>query len=272
MKRFDFDNPEVFRKQRDEWGKKVYATLGPRLYLLAQIMATTYLIITETDKNDMGSRDTRAKMNVINEVYSHYEMFEPHFKSFAERPSYFLSLDEQMKKEKPDFKQYLLDYLQAMALLMIIGAEWVIATIKNNRSEMRLPYIHSSSIHPILRERYAREKMVDKYTEYRNRPKGVHYTEHSVEALIDDFLPNKEEEFKGFFKRIAKGWLEHKDFGGGKIPNFLIDYVNLGVLEAGRGLPLAYITEDDTFAKMVRGSDKECYAESKRYYKRFWRG
>lgn len=271
LKRFEFDNPEAFRKQRDEWGRKVYKTLSPRLYLLAQIMATTYLIITETDKNDIGSRDTRAKMNVINEVYSHYEFIEPQFKSFAETPSYYLFKD-QKKEGKTDFKQHLLEYLQNMALLMIIGAEKVIAAIKNNRSEIHLPYMHPISIHPIMREQYVKELMVDKYTEYKNRPKGEHYTEHSVEALIDDFLPNKEEEFKGFFKRIAKGWLEKKNFGGGKIPNFLVDYVNLGVLEAGRGLPLAYITEDGPFKDMVRNSDKKCYEESKKYYDKFWRG
>ena len=271
LKRFDFDNPEAFRKQRDEWGRKVYKALSPRLFLLAQIIATTYLMITETDNNDMGSRDTKAKMNAINEVYSHYELFESQFKSFVETPSYYLFRD-QKKEGKTDFKQNLLGYLENMALLMIIGAEQVIATIKNNRSEMRLPYMHPISIHPFIRERYARDKMVDKYAEFKKRKKRDNCAEHSVEALIDEFfLPKSEIVFKGFFKKIAHEWFEQKDFGGGKIPNFLVDYVNLGVLEAGRGLPLAYITEDGTFAKMVLGSDDEGFAESKKYYDRFWR-
>ena len=272
LKRFDFDNPEAFRKQRDEWGRKVYETLGPRLFLLAQIIAITYLIITETDNNDIGSRDTLAKMNVINEVYSNYGMLESQFKSFAETPSYYLFRD-QKKEGKTDFKQNLLGYLENMALLMIIGAEQVIATIKNNRSEMTLPYAHPISIHQMFRERYAREKMVDKYAEFKRRPKSDDCAEHTVEALIDEFfLPKSEIVFKGFFKKIAHEWFEQKEFGGGKIPNFLVDYVNLGVLEVGRGLPLAYITEDDTFAMMVKGSDDAGYAESKRYYERFWIG
>ena len=272
LKRFDFDNPEVFRRQRDEWGRKVYATLGPRLFLLAQIIAITYLIITETDNNDIESQDTRAKINVINEVYSHYEILEWQFKSFAETPSYYLFRD-QKKEGKTDFKQNLLGYLENMALLMIIGAEQVIATIKNNRSEMTLPYMHPFSIHPMFRERYAREKMVDKYAEFKKRPKSEDCAEHTVEALIDElFLPKSEIVFKGFFKKIAHEWFEQKDFGGGKIPNFLVDYVNLGVLEVGRGLPLAYITEDDTFAKMVLDSDDAGFAESKKYYDRFYIG
>lgn len=271
LKRFDFDNPEAFRKQRDEWGRKVYKALSPRLFLLAQIIATTYLMITETDNNDMGSRDTKAKMNAINEVYSHYELFESQFKSFVETPSYYLFRD-QKKEGKTDFKQNLLGYLENMALLMIIGAEWVIATIKNNRSEMRLPYMHPISIHPFIRERYARDKMVDKYAEFKKRKKRDNCAEHSVEALIDEYMMQDEGEvFRGFFKKIAHEWFEQKEFGGGKIPNFLVDYVNLGVLEAGRGLPLAYITEDDTFADMVRESDDEGFAESKMYYERFWR-
>ncbi|MBR4924539.1 MAG: hypothetical protein IKZ61_02190 [Prevotella sp.] len=48
--------------------------------------------------------------------------------------------------------------------------------------------------------------------------------------------------------------------------------MNLGVLEAGRGLPLAYITEDGPFKDMVRDSDDAGFAESKKYYEKFWRG
>ena len=47
--------------------------------------------------------------------------------------------------------------------------------------------------------------------------------------------------------------------------------MNLGVLEAGRGLPLAYITEDGIFADMVQGYDDPEFAESKKYYDRFWK-
>lgn len=92
-----------------------------------------------------------------------------------------------------------------------------------------------------------------------------------MEVLIDKYLlPNEEIVFKGFFKKIAHEWFEYEDYSGGKIPNFIVDYVNLGVLEAGRGLPLAYITEDGIFADMVQASNDAGFAESKRYYDRFW--
>ena len=92
-----------------------------------------------------------------------------------------------------------------------------------------------------------------------------------MESLIDKYLlPNEEIVFKGFYKKIAHEWFEFKDYGGSKIPNFLVDYVNLGVLEAGRGLPLAYITEDCTFADMVQASNDAGFAESKKYYDRFY--
>lgn len=268
LKRFDFDNPEAFRKQRDEWGRKVYMALSPRMFLLAQIIATTYLMISETDKNDMGTRDTKAKINAINEVYSHYEICKSQFESFIKTPSYYL-FHGQKKEGKADFKQNLLGYLENMALLMITGAEKVIKAIKNGEREILMPYMHPAYICPDIKERYAREKMVDKYTEYKKRPNG----EHSLERLIDDYLlPNEEVVFKGFFKRIAHEWFEKKNYGGGKIPNFIVDYVNLGVLEAGRGLPLAYITEDGIFADMIKGANDEGFEESKRYYREFWIG
>lgn len=268
LKGFDFDNPEVFRKQRDEWGRKVYLALSPRLFLLAQIIATIYLLISETDKNDMGSRDAQAKINVINEVYSHYETLKPQFESFTKTPSYHL-LGNQKKEGKPDFKQNLLAYIENMALLMIDRAEKVIASIKSGQSGISFPSMLPFYMHPCFRERFTREKMVEKYKEYKKRPNG----EHSVESLIDKYLlPNEEIVFKGFFKKIAHEWFEFKEYGGSKIPNFLVDYVNLGVLEADRGLPLAYITEDGTFADMVKASNDAGFAESKMYNDRFYIG
>ena len=206
LKGFDFDNPEVFSRQRDEWGEKVYLSISPRLFKLAQVIAITYVVITETDSDDTVSEETLVKLKAINEVYSHYDDYKPQFESFAETPSYYLFRD-QKKEGKTDFKQYLLGYLENMALLMITGAEQLVEAVNNNVGEVIMPYLHPVSITPCFRDRYARERMVERYAEFKKRKKRDNCAEHSVEALIDEFfLPKSEIVFKGFFKKIAHEW------------------------------------------------------------------
>lgn len=266
LSEWDFDNTEAFIKQKDEWGRKVYATLEPRFILLAQIIAATYLIITETNKDGIDSRNSLAKLRIIEEVFSHHDAYKSQFISFTETPSYYLFRD-QKKAGKTDFKQYLLGYLQNMALLMITIAEAVLVAIKNNQSEILMPYVHPISIQPGTRKLYARRKMVGRYITYKNQStQGF-----SVEALIDQFLSdNNRVAFPGFFKEIARQWFTQREYGGGEIPNFIIDYVNLGVLEAGSGLPLIYITEEKSFVKLIKQDDDECLSATKEFYKEFY--
>lgn len=48
--------------------------------------------------------------------------------------------------------------------------------------------------------------------------------------------------------------------------------MNLGVLEAARGVTITYITEDKPFVKLIRSENDECLRLSQEFYDEFYWG
>lgn len=267
---FDYKNPQAFRDRRDELRDKVYVSLAPRFILLAQIIAILYVYVTEAKELkelDLVPQEMALKLNFIDEFFADYNNFRKHFSDFLKSPSYYIGRDYK-NAGVLDYRKSLMPYVENMVLLMLWMADIVQKNYKQY-SNINLPPMNPRFIPDDYRRMYEVKKMRAAYKRLKDGSNG----KFSVDNMIDKVLLKKEEViFRGFFKKMANDWFTQKEFNGSKMANFIVDFVNLGVLEAARGVTITYITEDKPFVKLIRSENDECLRLSQEFYKVFYIG
>lgn len=229
-----------------------------------------YLYVTETKELkelDFVPREMAFELNFIDEFFADYSIFRKHFSEFVKNPAYYTVRDYK-NAGLVDFRKSLMPYIENMVLLMLWMADMVLDQYKLY-GDVTLPNMNPRYVDDSYRRKYELKKMRAAYKKLKDGSNG----KFSVDNMIDKALLKKEEViFRGFFKKMANDWFTQKDYNGSKMANFIVDFVNLGVLEAARGVTITYITEDKPFVRLICSENDGCLKLSQEFYKEFYLG
>ena len=77
--------------------------------------------------------------------------------------------------------------------------------------------------------------------------------------------------FKHLYKKVLADWFEHQ--GSGKqLMNTIIDYVNTGMIESLKNVPVIYMTEEKKFVELIEGLGDKKVKLTQEFYKRYYKG
>lgn len=247
---FDPDKPQEFKRKIDSWREKVYASLAPRIILLTQILAIIYVMIDEQREDGSLTAGTVLKLRYIDEEFAQNDAIKRLLDSFLYQHA----------------KDDLIQFVDGMIKQMMSLANVFLEQQATHKFKTLLEYnTRVMDENDRIRNMYPRKEMSKKYQRLKKNSQG----KFEINSMIDVFLKNRESIFKGLFKQLVDKWFLEK-YSGKDMANTIIDFVNLGIVEAERRLPLIYITEEKLFVKIIQNIDEPCLKETKEFYKRYY--
>ena len=219
--------------------EKVYKTLSPKIYFLAQVIAILWIIYTESDNDGKFNQDTHFKIRYIDEYF---------LKQHKKRYDLVLSLEY----EKDDVKYRLSNDILSLSFEMIGLANVEMNIWKNslkvkndeyNRmifEELdRLEPIFNSAPLNIVHQRFMKrtKKRIPIDTLLGNLLKGMKYnlTKDSFKKLI--------------CKAYSKEGLHKKETN-----NDIIDFTNMCLIEDFSNVSVAFLTSEKKWLKYIMNS------------------
>ena len=262
---FDANNLEKFTQKRKEWRDKVYASLAPRIVLLAQIIAVIYVIITEWKNDGVQEQEANWKRWMINQLYGGTKIFDKHLSEFLDNISdYAKGLNNGKDVNARD---YLVLFVENVVLLMLSNAEDFIRQLRVGYSDITLICNDTVHIDGHIRRKFLHDKMAARYVEVKNGSNKM----ITIEKKVEEFLKGCEPIFKQLYKRVVTEWFV-KGYKGKELANTIIDFVNMGVLEVDSTLPCVYITEENGFVSLIKGMKDGKAKASQDFYMEFYEG
>lgn len=266
--KFDPNKPQEFIKKRDEWREKVYDTLAPRIILLAQIISIIYVLLLETNKDGSILKSTQLKIKHIDEYFGSHPNFRAELNLLFVRPDGLgYKQGDDGYENAIDAKDYLKPFVDDMIIQILavtnVQIDEVLSRKKVSFGEFNARIANE---YYRIKDLYPQELMARKYKEINKETHG----KFSINALLDSFLIQKAPIFKHLFKRVVNNWFQPQ-YGGKELMNTIIDYINMGMVEADRNKPLIYMTEEKGLNDYILSLNDESVRSTKEFYNRFYK-
>ena len=260
---FDPTKPDEFIKKRNELRDKVFESLAPRIALLSQIIAIIYVMITERREDGTLSKVSRIKIAYIDQGGPQSLKLNERLGEFVKNPASYSKVLADAKDVNAS--DYLILFVEHLALLMLTNARYLIGQLGNK--ENVLTFNDPRFIEGITKEMYPHNEMVEKYMHAKRNSKK----EYTINPMINRLLKGCNHIFKQLYKRVVREWFV-ANYKGKELANTIIDFVNMGVLEADSTLPCVYITEEKGFVSLIKGMQDEKLKATRKFYTEFYEG
>lgn len=245
---FEFNNAMKGFKQ------KVYETLLPKIYLIAQVIAIFWILFNESTNDGKYNQDTRFKIHFIDEYFliRHKKRYDLLFK---------------LGFEYKDFKYHVADNILELVLEMLALANVETDLWKNSIKAETNDY-NKRVIEEInrLQPVFNRVTLHNLYKKYYKRT-GKRY---SLDYLVEWALSNmKLNLMKDSFKMLIKKAFSQEGFHKKETNNDIIDFTNMCLIEDFDNIPVAYLTSEKKWLKYINGSDDDSLVFSKTIIKKY---
>lgn len=261
---------EKFREfitERTKLREKVYKTLYQKIYLFSQLVASVYLIITDSDSEGRIGQELGLQLHLIDNFFEHrkerYDMLFSELYSHSEGFYYYNPDKKRLCKGKDS--KYLLGKMVFDQIIQILAVTKVERRIiVNNEGEIGLCEFNKrvTETYYEVKQSMENQRFSKLMKQHMQKTKNIANIDSIADHLLINFkYPLQKEAFKLLLHRV----FDSNGFGK-TFSNDFIDMTNLCIVEHFRLGFAAYLTVDKAWQEFIFDNQKNPHTKASLYF------